>query len=327
MLSARTAVVMGEFFHVAGVTPRAGPRARPATTIAAAPRRRVVLSTPRGSGCSADRPTSSAASLVARNHAFTIVGVMPADFEYPRGVEIWTTLTALADAETNRAFRAGLLRDVELLARLRPGVTLEQASSELASVMTRLDAGRRTATGGSPTSGRSSARYKDVVVGDIDRGAGRALRRGRPDPGDCRRQRRQPAADARRDATQRAGGAGGARRQPRPAGRRADRREPGGRAAGGGRRPGPVALEPADGDHAGARRAAAARLDPHRRAPSSRSPPVWRSWRRLLAGLVPALAASRIDLVAQLRAGGRGTTARRAPAADGCWSPRRWRWP
>ena len=91
---------------------------------------------------------------------------MPADFEYPRGVEMWATLSALAATETNEAFRTGLLRDVELLARLRPGVTHEQASSELSSVMTRLE------TQGSPGLGQGFRpvirSYKEVVVGDVE---------------------------------------------------------------------------------------------------------------------------------------------------------------
>ena len=41
--------------------------------------------------------------LIARTHAYTIVGVMPADFEYPRGVEIWTTPHALAAGEADRS--------------------------------------------------------------------------------------------------------------------------------------------------------------------------------------------------------------------------------
>jgi putative ABC transport system permease protein len=106
-------------------------------------------------------------SLVARNHAYTIIGVMPADFEYPRGVEIWATPTALADGEPHPAYRMGLLRDVELLGRLRPGVTLDQASSELANVVPRLDAAQ---TAPSFVNFRPVVRaYKDVVVGNIDR--------------------------------------------------------------------------------------------------------------------------------------------------------------
>ena len=59
--------------------------------------------------------------LIARTRAYTVVGVMPADFEFPRGVEMWTTPNALAAGEAIEAYRIGLLRDVELFGRLRPG--------------------------------------------------------------------------------------------------------------------------------------------------------------------------------------------------------------
>ena len=55
--------------------------------------------------------------------------VADCDFEYPHGSEIWTTLNAL-DIEANEAYRTGLLRDVEILGRLRRGATVEQAADE-----------------------------------------------------------------------------------------------------------------------------------------------------------------------------------------------------
>jgi putative ABC transport system permease protein len=164
-LLARTAVVMGEFFHVAGVRPvlgRALGRAHDRTGAEKA----LVLSFGAWQRLFGGAPDIVGRSLVARNHAFTIAGVMPADFEYPRGVEIWTTLAALADTESNQAYRTGLLRDVELLARLRPGVTLEQASSDLSTVLSRLDAAQ---TAPSFINFRPVvSTYKDAVVGDVD---------------------------------------------------------------------------------------------------------------------------------------------------------------
>lgn len=107
-------------------------------------------------------------TLVTRGHPYRIVGVMPADFEYPRGVELWTTLAALAEGEAIEACRVGLLRDVELIARLRDGVTPQQAEAELGAVMTTLDAAALVGEGRGFTSFRPVVRqYKTVVVGDM----------------------------------------------------------------------------------------------------------------------------------------------------------------
>lgn len=167
-LTAETAAVMGEFFAVAGVKPHIGAALtrnhdRPGTE------RAIVLSFGAWQRLFGGSAEVVGRMLATRGHGYRIVGVMPADFEYPRGVEIWTTLAALAEGEGIEAYRVGLLRDVELIARLRPGVTPPQAEAELASVMARLDAEAPAGDGQGFTSFRPVVRaYKEVVVGDID---------------------------------------------------------------------------------------------------------------------------------------------------------------
>jgi putative ABC transport system permease protein len=102
--------------------------------------------------------------LTIAEQPFTIVGVMPSDFTYPRGVEAWMTLAALTSM-VNPAFRQGAARDVDLIARLRPGVTIDQASSELQVMMSRLDAiAPADANRGFVPVVHA---FKDVVVGDV----------------------------------------------------------------------------------------------------------------------------------------------------------------
>ena len=60
-----------------------------------------------------------------------VVGVMPPDLDYPRGVEIWRTTRSIP---ADGAFGIAAQREVNLIGRLRPGVTVEQASSELAAL-------------------------------------------------------------------------------------------------------------------------------------------------------------------------------------------------
>jgi predicted permease len=165
-LSARTAVVMGEFFRVVGVAPVMG-RALTGDHDRAGAEKAIVLSHTAWQRLFGGARDIVGRSLVARDQSYTIVGVMPADFEYPRGVEIWTTPMALSAGESNPEYRAGLLRDVELVARLHPGVTHEQATSELVNLMSRLDAAQ---TASSLVNFRPVIRpYKEMVVGDIDR--------------------------------------------------------------------------------------------------------------------------------------------------------------
>src|SRR6185503_11652004 len=103
--------------------------------------------------------------LVMRSQGFLVVCVMPPDFEYPSSVEVWTSRWALAGTETNAAFRTGLLRDVEIVARLRPGVTPAQAAAGLATMMVGLDA---RSPDGLVSYRPVVRRFKEQVVGDVD---------------------------------------------------------------------------------------------------------------------------------------------------------------
>jgi predicted permease len=94
-----------------------------------------------------------------------IVGVMPPDLDYPRGVEIWRTTRSIP---AGGVFGIAAQREVNLIGRLRPGVTVEQAASELAA----LD--RQLATGASTDYLRRGFNivvrpFVAVVVGDVRR--------------------------------------------------------------------------------------------------------------------------------------------------------------
>ena len=62
----------------------------------------------------------------------TVVGVMPRRFKFPENAELWVPITPIEHA-TPRATRG-----VQVFARLKPGVTLDQANRELEAVMSRL---------------------------------------------------------------------------------------------------------------------------------------------------------------------------------------------
>jgi putative ABC transport system permease protein len=67
---------------------------------------------------------------------FTIVGVMPPEFEFPKGVDMWVPLSA-ASGKNLVESRLGFLQAV---GRLKPSVTLDQAKAELDTIIGRIAA-------------------------------------------------------------------------------------------------------------------------------------------------------------------------------------------
>ena len=93
---------------------------------------------------------------------FAIVGVMPPDIDYPSGVEVWRTTRSVP---ATVPFADAARQEVNLVARLRPGVTIQQAASELTTLSRQLDA---KAAPGVPTDLRVVVRsFEDVIVGDV----------------------------------------------------------------------------------------------------------------------------------------------------------------
>jgi len=69
---------------------------------------------------------------------YTVVGVMPATFRYPRSAEYWIPLGLAEVAPAD-----GLIMFVNVLGRLRPGVSLAQARADLTTLLRRTDSERR----------------------------------------------------------------------------------------------------------------------------------------------------------------------------------------
>ncbi len=161
-----TASVSGDFFRVLGVTPVLGRALTRADDVEGAENVLVIthgLWQRRYGGA----PDVLGRRLEIEGMPFTIVGVMPRDLNYPRGVEAWATLTASASTLVNPAFREGVLRDVDVIARLRSGATAGQAASELRALTSRIET---AASADSPRGLTPVVRsYTDVVVGEVRR--------------------------------------------------------------------------------------------------------------------------------------------------------------
>ena len=100
---------------------------------------------------------------------FAIVGVMPPDVEYPRGIEAWMTVEARRTLTSNPTFQEATRNELDAIARLNPGVSVPQAAAALAALAPQLAA---TAPALAPTMATASVvrPIADVVVGDVRNG-------------------------------------------------------------------------------------------------------------------------------------------------------------
>lgn len=155
------AFVTGSFFDVLGVQPILGRSLTPADDVEGAENVLVI-----SHGLWQRRYAGSRAAVGRRvmlgEQPFTIVGVMPPDIDYPSGVEVWRTTRSVP---TTGPFGDAARREINLVGRLRSGVTIAQVTSELTALTERLDA---IAPPNVPQGLRPVVRsFEHVIVGDV----------------------------------------------------------------------------------------------------------------------------------------------------------------
>jgi len=155
------AVVTGGFFDVIGTTATVGRALTPKDDIPGAEPVVVI------SDGLWRRRYGSTREIVGRRlqigeQAFTIVGVMPVGLDYPRSVEVWRPArTVPADGPFGDAAR----REIDLIGRVRSGVTREQLTSELTSFTRQFEKeGRRDVPAGLIPVVRT---FVETTVGDL----------------------------------------------------------------------------------------------------------------------------------------------------------------
>jgi putative ABC transport system permease protein len=80
-------------------------------------------------------PTVAGQQVTLRGANYTIIGVMPQEFEFPKGADVWAPLTA---SMTQRSVENRGVVFLQAVGRLKPGVTIEQANAELNTITARL---------------------------------------------------------------------------------------------------------------------------------------------------------------------------------------------
>ncbi len=118
------------FFRVLGARPARGRVFLPEEDRAGAPRVVVVSDAFWRRHLGAD-PAAVGKTIVLTDESFTVVGVMPPDFAYPKGAQIWTPLVRAAGpiAEMPGVWW------MSAVGRLRPGISLDEARGEMAALV------------------------------------------------------------------------------------------------------------------------------------------------------------------------------------------------
>lgn len=129
----RGRVVSDTFFDLLGTRPLLGRTLTAADNVAGAPVLALVMSWGLWQRQFGGDPGVIGAAIRLDDIIYTVVGVMPRDFEYPAGAEVWTAIVprnpALAEDR-----RVGWL---EVIARVRTGTTMERARAEAHAIVTR----------------------------------------------------------------------------------------------------------------------------------------------------------------------------------------------
>src|SRR5216117_3667090 len=141
--------VTADFFPLLGVQPAVGRNFTQEEDTPNGPRAAIL-----GHGLWQSRyggdPDVLGRTITLNQQSYTVVGILPARFQYPERFQLWIPL---ALGETGAGGMrlltdAGGMRFLKAIARLKPGVTLQQAQAELQTIAQRIQPRGPTATRG-----------------------------------------------------------------------------------------------------------------------------------------------------------------------------------
>jgi putative ABC transport system permease protein len=165
--------VTADFFPLLGVQPAVGRNFTQEEDTPNGPRAAIL-----GHGLWQSRfggdPDVLGRTITLNQQSYTVVGILPARFQYPERFQLWIPL---ALGETGAGGMrlltdAGGMRFLKAIARLKPGVTLQQAQTELQTIAQRIQPGGPTATRGGDGDGDGEGvltliGLHEQVVGDV----------------------------------------------------------------------------------------------------------------------------------------------------------------
>src|SRR5215213_9012807 len=134
-------VVTANLFPLLGVSPMLGRAFLPDEDKPTETGRVVVLSHSLFQRQFGSDPSILNQAITLDGRPFTVVGVMPASFEFPiqnEPVELWTTIAGDAAGDEPVTSQRGA-HFLQVIGRLKPGVSKEQAQAELTTIAARLE--------------------------------------------------------------------------------------------------------------------------------------------------------------------------------------------
>ncbi len=121
------------FFQLLGVQPQLGRQFAEADDRYGAPRT-VMLSHNFWQQRFGGEPSVIGKSLLLTGESYTVIGVLPEGFEYFEAADVYTPKEIFLAPDSGMADRGSTAADSYAVARLRPGVTIEQANKEMAAL-------------------------------------------------------------------------------------------------------------------------------------------------------------------------------------------------
>jgi putative ABC transport system permease protein len=106
-------------------------------------------------------------TITLNEQSYTVVGILPARFRYPEPFQLWTPLALGESGGSFVSYGEGMML-LKAIARLKPGVTLQQAQTELRTMAQRIQPGGPAATRGGDSEGfLSLVGLHEQVVGEV----------------------------------------------------------------------------------------------------------------------------------------------------------------
>lgn len=138
--------VTADFFPLLGVQPALGRNFTPEEDTPNGPKA-VILGPVLWQSRFGGNPDVLGRTITLNGQSHTVVGILPARFQYPEPFQLWTPLALGESGGTFVKHGEGMML-LKAIARLKPGVTLQHAQAELQTIAQRVQPGGPTATPG-----------------------------------------------------------------------------------------------------------------------------------------------------------------------------------